>query len=132
MYLLDTNVCIAITKANRTVIQAFDSKRDDCAIPIMVVSELYKGVYCSASIERNLSILSEFLRAMPVADFDMDAAEAFGEIQAELKMIGRPTGVVDALIAATARSRSATLVTNNTKDFENIPGLKLEDWLLQG
>ena len=132
MYLLDTNICIAITKADRAVVQTLNSKRGDCAIPIMVVSELYKGVYCSASVERNLRVLDEFLGVVPTVGFDMDAAKAFGQIQAELKMIGRPTGAVDALIAATARSRSGTLVAHNIKDFENIPGLKLEDWLLQG
>lgn len=129
MYLLDTDICIAITKADRTVMAAFESRRNDCSIPIIVVSELYKGAYCSQRIESNLGVLNEFLQMVPVVAFDMNAAKDFGRIQAELKMVGRPTGVMDTLIAAIARSRSATLVTHNTKDFENIPELKIEDWL---
>lgn len=109
---------------------AFESKRNNCAIPIIVISELYKGAYCSERIESNLSVLNDFSQMVPVIAFDMDAAKDFGRIQSELKMIGRPTGVMDALIAAIARSRSATLVTHNTKDFENIPGLQLEDWMV--
>lgn len=67
---------------------------------------------------------------LPVVEFDTDAAEEFGRIQSELKMIGRPTGDMDALMGAIARSNSATLVTHNTRDFENIPRLELEDWLI--
>ncbi len=130
MYLLDTNICIAITNANQRVMKAFGQKRDNCALPIVVVSELYKGAYCSQKVERNLSVLNAFFQMLPIVELDLNAAQEFGQIQAELKMVGRPTGDMDALIAAITRSRSATLVTNNTKDFENIPGLKLEDWLL--
>lgn len=53
----------------------------------------------------------------------------FGKIQSELRKIGKPTGEFDALIAAVARSRDDILVTNNIKDFINIPNLKLDNWL---
>ncbi len=43
--------------------------------------------------------------------------------------MGRPIGEIDALIAAVARSRNDTLVTNNIKDFENIFNLQLDNWL---
>jgi tRNA(fMet)-specific endonuclease VapC len=64
-----------------------------------------------------------------VAEFDRAAAMEFGRIQGELKEIGKPTGEQDALIAAVARSRQSILVTNNTRHFENISDLQLEDWL---
>ena len=130
MYLLDTNVCIALMKLNPIVLAQFEPNQSECALPIIVVSELYKGAYYSRKVESNLAALQAFLLPFPVIDLDLDAAEDFGRIQSELKMIGRPTGAIDALIAAIARSHSATLVTHNTKDFENIPGLKLEDWLV--
>ena len=44
--------------------------------------------------------------------------------------MGKPTGEIDALIAAVARSRGDIVVTHNTQDFENIPQLQLEDWLI--
>lgn len=53
----------------------------------------------------------------------------FGDIKSRLRAIGKPTGEVDALIAATAMTYDATLITNNLRHFENIEGLKTEDWL---
>jgi tRNA(fMet)-specific endonuclease VapC len=61
--------------------------------------------------------------------FDRAAAEELGKIQAELRQLARLTGVIDSLIAAVARSRWSIVVTNNIRDFENIPGLRLEDWI---
>lgn len=130
MYLLDTNVCVSIINGNKSVMKSFSRKRNDCALPIVVAAELYKGAYCSTRIDSNLLVLNNFLRMLPVIELDLEEAETFGQIQSELKMIGRPTGDLDALIAAIARSNFATLVTHNTKDFENIPGLLLEDWLV--
>jgi len=94
------------------------------------VAELYKGVFCSTRQQANLQDLGSFLRLIPSLAFDEQSALEFGRIQGELKQIGRPTGVMDALIAAVARSRQLTLVTHNTRDFININNLSLEDWML--
>ncbi|NJM56931.1 MAG: type II toxin-antitoxin system VapC family toxin [Synechococcales cyanobacterium RU_4_20] len=76
---------------------------------------------------------------LEIVDFDRSAALHFGQIQAELRRLGKPTGDLDAAIgfaklrriAATARSRDDILVTNNSRHFENIPNLRLENWLAQ-
>ncbi|MGB3291416.1 MAG: type II toxin-antitoxin system VapC family toxin [Phormidesmis sp.] len=129
MYLLDTNICIAITNANPNVLRRFNPRRDDCMVPIVVVAELYKGAYCSRRVKENLDVLYQFLKRIPIAELDLQVAQEFGLIQSELRRLGRPTSDMDALIAAIGRSHSATLVTHNTADFANIPNLQLEDWL---
>ncbi len=129
MYLLDTNICIALMKNDRTVIPRFNRGFPQCYTSSIVVSELYKGAFCSQRIEENLKTLTEFIALLDVSPFDSLAAEEFGKIQAELRNLGRPTGDFDALIAAVARSRGDILVTNNTRDFQNITSLQLEDWL---
>jgi tRNA(fMet)-specific endonuclease VapC len=58
----------------------------------------------------------------------MDAADRYGEIAARLQQTGQPIGVMDTLIAAHALVTDLILVTHNTRHFERIPGLKLEDW----
>ncbi len=73
--------------------------------------------------------MQQFLELLIIEPFDIDAACEFGKIQSELKTMGKPTGELDALIAAVARSRDDILVTNNIKDFINIPNLQLENWL---
>ncbi|GAB4536934.1 MAG: type II toxin-antitoxin system VapC family toxin [Pleurocapsa sp.] len=129
MYLLDTNICIALIKANPTVMAVFLAKAVQCYIPTLVLGELYKGVYCSQKVEKNLADLNQFLTLIAIVEFDRAAALEFGLIQGELKRKGKPTGETDALIAAVARSRNDTLVTDNIRHFKNIEGLKLENWL---
>lgn len=129
MYLLDTNICIAILKDNPTVVRHFQTHYQDCYLSTLVLSELYKGVYCSTRVEKNLATLRKFELALPKIDFDAKAAEEFGKIQGELKKMGKPTGELDALIASVARSRQDILVSDNTRHFINIPNLQLENWL---
>lgn len=130
MYLLDTNICIALLKGNSPVVSSFNACADECYISTINVAELYKGVYCSQRVEQNLVSLELFLKDMPIISFDLFAAKEFGKIQSELRQIGKPTGELDAMIAAVARSRHDNVVTNNIKDFINISGLGLENWIV--
>ncbi len=129
MYLLDTNICIALLNENPKAVAKFNRFFSQCYLSTIVVSELYKGIYCSKQVEKNLETLAQFTELLPVEPFDLDAAIEFGKIQSELRQIGKPTGEIDALIAAVARSRDNILVTNNIKDFENITNLRLDNWL---
>jgi tRNA(fMet)-specific endonuclease VapC len=108
----------------------FEQKGDECYISTLVLAELYKGVYCSQRVAKNLAKLENLLSVLAILPFDEATAEEFGKIQGELRRIGRPTGEVDAMIAAVARIRGDIVVTHNTQDFENIPLLQLEDWLI--
>lgn len=129
MYLLDTNICIALLNENTKAVAKFNRFFSQCYLSTIVVSELYKGIYCSKEVEKNLETLAQFTELLAVEPFDLDAAIEFGKIQSELRQIGKPTGEIDALIAAVARSRDDILVTNNIKDFENITNLRLDNWL---
>ena len=129
MYLLDTNICVAILKGNANVISQFQAKYQNCYLSTLVLAELYKGVYCSTKVSQNLANLNQLANNLPHVQFDDAAALEFGIIQGELRKIGRPTGELDALIAAVARSRGDVVVTNNTRHFINIPNLTMENWL---
>jgi len=129
MYLLDTNICIALMNGNRQVIQIFNQRFPQCYTSTIVVAELYKGVYGSLKQVENLNSLDELTQLLNIVPFSIEAAQEFGLIQNELKKMAKPTGELDALIAAVARSRQDIVVTNNTRDFHNIPNLQLENWL---
>lgn len=96
----------------------------------MQLQSYTEGVYCSKRVEQNLVNLEKFVSLLPVLDFDFIAAREFGKIQGELRRMGKPTGEIDAIIAAVARSRNFILVTDNIKHFQNIVDLKIENWLL--
>jgi tRNA(fMet)-specific endonuclease VapC len=129
MYQLDTNIAIAISQDHPLAKPLFDARGEDCCISTIVLAELYKGAYCSQRVNKNLATIEELIDLVDVADFDWDAAIEFGKIQAELRRIGKPTGILDAAIAAIARSRQDIMVTANVRDFENIPNLQIENWL---
>ncbi|GBE92025.1 type II toxin-antitoxin system VapC family toxin [Nostoc cycadae] len=129
MYLLDTNICIVLLKADTQAVRKFNLYFSQCYLSTIIVAELYKGVYYSQQLAKNQENLQQFLELLLIEPFDIDAACEFGKIHSELKTIAKPTGEVDALIADVARSRNDILVTNNIKDFINIPNLQLENWL---
>ena len=65
---------------------------------------------------------------LEVLVFDAQAASVHGKVRAELERSGRPVGAMDLMIASHARSPDVTLVTNNTREFERIESLRLENW----
>jgi tRNA(fMet)-specific endonuclease VapC len=65
---------------------------------------------------------------LEIVAFGPEAAAAYGRIRATLERAGTPIGPLDTLIAAHALSLGVTLVTNNTREFERVPGLRAEDW----
>ena len=129
MYLLDTNICIAFNNSNPKVVAEIYRKANQCYISTVVLAELYKGAYCSQRVEDNLKRINEFIDLIQVIEFDIKAALEFGMIQRQLRQIGRPTGDLDAALAAVARSHQDILVTDNTRHFINIPNLQLDNWL---
>lgn len=105
------------------------ARHSELAIPALVAAELYYGASASVRAEENIGKLEQLWSIVPVVEFDLSAARRFGKLKTELRKRGRPTGETDAWIAAMSLAHSATLVTHNTRDFEHISGLALEDWL---
>jgi len=128
-YHLDTNICAAALKGIVTVQDRMRTHADGLAISTVVLGELYCGAFRSQRVAHNLEVLAEFVAGIEVIPFDTEAARVYGTLCAELLRIGRPTGEKDALIAAIAKHHGATLVTHNTRHFQHIPDLSLEDWL---
>jgi tRNA(fMet)-specific endonuclease VapC len=77
-----------------------------------------------------LGLIADLVKDLAVFDFDTDCAEEFGRRQGMLQQRGRQVGTADLMIASVALVHNLTLVTHNTADYQNIPGLRLDDWLL--
>ncbi|MEW5768105.1 MAG: type II toxin-antitoxin system VapC family toxin [bacterium] len=128
MFLLDTNIVIAFLKGEPIISEKVLSQIDHVALSSLVVAELDYGAKASQNSIKNLEKLYSFISLTEVIVFDLECAKTFGTIKSKLRVFGKPTGEVDALLAVTAIAHNAALVTKNRKHFENIEGLKLEVW----
>lgn len=75
-------------------------------------------------------MIDGFLLRLPSIEFSAEAADRYGQLKHSLKIQGKPMGDMDRLIAAHAMVEKLILVTHNTRHFENVSGLKLEDWMV--
>ena len=128
-YMLDTDICIyTINERPAAVLRAFrEFHSAGLGISSVTAAELFFGVARTGS-QRNLGALRRFLATLEVAPFDALAAEVCGSMRAWLASQGTPIGPYDILIAAHAHALGVTLVSNNTREFERVPGLKVENW----
>jgi len=99
------------------------------AISSITLAELEFGVSKSQAFERNRNTLFAFSVLVNIVPFDISASSEYGRIRAALEKNGTPIGVLDTLIAAHAKSHNLTLVTNNTREFQRVDGLLIDDWL---
>jgi len=129
-YMIDTNICIYAMKNKPEIVSHRIEKHlpFDICISTIVLAELKHGVYKSANREKNERALNYFLKVFEILPFDSEAAIEYGKICAYLQSQGTPIGTMDMLIAAHALSKSLTIVTNNKREFERVPGLIIENW----
>ena len=133
MWMLDTNVCIALIKRQPPgLIQHIRRRKvGEIVLSSITLAELRYGASKSRQVEQNQSALDQFLLPFQLMSFDDAAAECYGRVRAALEQGGTPIGPLDALIASHALSVHATIVTNNTREFQRVAGLKVEDWLAE-
>jgi tRNA(fMet)-specific endonuclease VapC len=131
--MLDTNICIAIIKQKpKDILKKFSAYQvGDICISSVTLAELRYGVAKSQYQERNQVALDEFILPLEVASFDEATTQYYGILRATLEKQGIPIGSLDNMIGAHALSLNVTLVTNNTREFDRIAGLKLLDWIGQ-
>lgn len=128
-YLLDTTIVIAALRRHGLELRdRLASESTRISTSSITAMELEYGVAKSSDPARNRAATERVLALVEVLPFDRRAAEHAGEIRAELAQHGTPIGAYDVLIAGAARSSGLILVTNNTREFERVPGLRVEDW----
>ena len=132
MYLLDTNICIfLIKKKNPLLIEKLKKYYNKgIFISSLTLAELEYGVENSDHKEKNRLSLIEFLTIFEILNFEQKDTQSYGMIKSDLRKSGKMVGAIDALLAAQAISRKLIFITNNTKEFERINNLRIEDWTL--
>lgn len=129
VYVLDTNTLIYFFKGMGNVAKSLlDKPPQNIAIPTIVVYELNVGIAKSDSPEKRMAQLRDLIAIVNVMPFGNDEAACAATVRAVLEKQGCPIGPYDVLIAGTTMACKGVLVTHNTKEFERIEALKLEDW----
>jgi len=127
--MLDTNVCSQLLRAQprRAIARIGSLPLDELSISAVVAAELrFAAAECqspslSDSIER-------FLHGIAVRPWPIEVSKHYAHLRAELERTGQPIGGMDLLIAAHAIAENATLITNNVREFERVPNLRIEAW----
>jgi len=129
-YLLDTNILSdVIRRPDGPVARRIEQVGPKAIFTsIIVAAELRYGSAKKGS-PKLLAKVEGILETIPVLPLDIPADAEYGGIRAELEEAGQPIGMNDLLIAAHAYALRLTLVTDNTREFSRIRGLKVENWL---
>lgn len=129
MYLIDTDIMIYALKGVPKVVANFERHAAaPKAFSVITYGELVYGARKSSRVEENMARVRRTAELFPVIDANRSIMDAFGSLKAHVERIGRRTDDFYLIIAATALTLSYSLVTNNEKHFESIPGLSTENW----
>jgi tRNA(fMet)-specific endonuclease VapC len=131
-FLIDTNIAIHLRDGLESVLAKMTEHRGAVALSALSLAELQRGLHKSPEDQaRRRARLATILLSIPVLSFDAAAAEVYGRV---IRAIG--CGAIgwvkgrdfDRMIASHAISSGRALVTANSADFRDIPGLRIEDW----
>lgn len=133
-YMLDTNICSFIMREQpEAVIKRLEQavlRNHRIVVSAITYAEMRFGAVGKKASPRHAQLVDAFCtRLDAVLAWDRAAVDATTEIKAMLAMAGTPIGSNDTAIAGHAIAAGAVLVTNNTREFARVLGLKLEDWV---
>lgn len=131
IYILDTNIISYIIKnKDYSLVDKFEevSKHHTIGVSSITIAELYYGVRKKGS-EKLEALVNQFLSPLEKYSFDEHAAFEYGIIRTQLESKGEIIGSNDLFIAAHAKSLDAVLITNNTREFERVENLVVENWI---
>lgn len=130
-YLLDTYIFLHLLKDNQRVRTQIEmAGPENVFLSSVSVGELYFGAFNSGRVESNLEDLKKNIEDQQILNFTRNTAKIFGRLKAGLRKKGTPLADFDLAIASIALQNDCILVTHNTRHFERIPELCVEDWLL--
>ena len=128
-YLLDTDTCISYMRGKFALRTKFDEVGfDHCSISVITFAELKFGAEHSTRREVRLTETSEFCKPLTVFAL-LDILDVYAKEKSRLWRLGQPIDDFDLLIGATAIHFGLVLVTSNTKHFERMQNLSMENWM---
>jgi tRNA(fMet)-specific endonuclease VapC len=131
-YLLDTNTCVFFIRGRFNLDKVIKEKGwDNCFISEITVAELRYGAENSDNPRKSHKTVDEFIDALKIIPI-FSSIRLYAKEKVRLRRLGKPINdEFDMLIGVTAVSNKLTLVTDNTKDFQNLEGIKMENWIVK-
>jgi len=129
MYLLDTDTLIYFLKGENNVVKNFrDHESQPKAISVISYGEMIYGAEKSERVSQNMAKVHQLAELYPIIEIGRSVMDSFGEIKASLSCGGITVDDFDLLIGCTALTLNYTVVTNNIKHYQRIPGLSVVNW----
>jgi predicted nucleic acid-binding protein len=129
-FLIDTDTCSAYVKGDRAVVNRFAQYSGGLHISAVTLGELLTWALRAQAPPRRRQEVEDLVNLVTVLDVTADVGRKFGEVRAALFDAGTPAPDSDLLNAAIALVHNLTMITHNTADYLNVPGLRLDDWLI--
>jgi tRNA(fMet)-specific endonuclease VapC len=122
--LLDTTYLIDAERAGDGLDESIDDD-DDVAIAAVTIAELRLGALLASGKRRQarLAYLDDVIETIPIVSYDLDVAEAHGQLLVAVRTQGRPRGAHDLIIAATAVAVDRVVVTSDQGAFADLPAV---------
>lgn len=131
VYLLDTNICIHFFRGEYNLLQKFQEiNLQNCAISEITLAELYFGAENSSNPQKNIKLidsLSAHITILPI----FGGIESYAKEKVRLRKQGKMISDFDLLIGSTAVAYELIMVTENTKEFERISNIQIENWIIR-
>ncbi|MCY4041753.1 MAG: PIN domain-containing protein [Gammaproteobacteria bacterium] len=128
-YMLDTDISIyVINRRPFSILHRFNEHADSLCISAISLAELCRGAKKSNNPTAAASRVEDFVSRLTVLEYGTRAAEHYGDVKTKLEREGMIIGPNDLHIAGHARSESLVLVTNSTREFGRVEGLRVENW----
>jgi tRNA(fMet)-specific endonuclease VapC len=132
--LIDTSILIAYERGQLDVAARVAGREaEEAFLSVISASELLHGVYRAtdpAVRARRLAFVEATLARFPALEIDLEVARTHAAMWSDLAQRGEMIGVHDSWLAATCIARDLTLITDNMREFNRVPGLKVENWLV--
>jgi tRNA(fMet)-specific endonuclease VapC len=129
MILFDTDICIELLNGNKNIVRQRELSDSTIGISFISVAELFYGAEKSSNPNNNITLIEELLLSLEIIHTDMAILRRFGTIKAYLQKKGISLADADVLIAATTLDKCEKLITGNTRHFDRVPGLAIENWI---
>ncbi len=133
-YLIDTNIASYYLRRSSALVErhmARGLRQETLAISVLTRAELRFGQAAMANDDERRRLIDLFLMQLPNLPWTPAAADRYGALKDTHRRRGTPSGELDTQIAAHALAEGLTLVTHNTRHFEQVPELAIVDWLIE-